>query len=286
MTVPSQGAPGTGWQPPGGGQQYPAPPPQPGAPAPTPGQWVPPPAGPAGYPPPPGYPAPPVYPPPASYPPAPGYPPPGYPAPPGYPPAAGYSPPGYPPAPPPPPVTKRIPEDLPFVVHQSVGKRALQLGLLLLVLLVLIGCPMGLALSSSGADAVPVVIALGCLILLLAGLVGVQLYLITSGGPVLAANQAGLWIKTRPTRGQAIWLPWEGIERIYRRRWSLEKMVCVKARDPRAGSNLGAFTAVDSSMQQLFFGSGFTATLNFADKSEQEIMTALAQLCAGRCPIH
>jgi hypothetical protein len=38
-------------------------------------------------------------------------------------------------------------------------------------------------------------------------------------------------------------------------------------------------------MQQLFFGSGFTATLNFADRSEQEIMTALAQLSAGRCLI-
>jgi hypothetical protein len=183
----------------------------------------------------------------------------------------------------PPPVTKRIPEDLPFVVRQSMGKRSLQLGGLVLVLLLVIGCPAGLALSSSGADPVPVVAALGCLLVLLAGAAGLQLYLITSGGPVLAANQAGLWIKTRPTRGQAIWLPWEGIERIYRRRWSLEKMVCVKARDPRAASNLGAFTAVDSGLQRAFFGSGFTATLNFADRPEQEIMTALIQLSAGRC---
>jgi hypothetical protein len=251
MTVPSQGPPGGGgWQPPGGGQQYPAPPPQPGASAPMPGPWVTPPPGP------------PVYPAPLAQ-----------------------APPGSVPMPPPPPVTKRIPGDLPFVVRQSVGKRALQLGLLLMVLVVLIGCPMELALSSSSTDPFLVVTAFGCLLALLAGVVGLQLYLITSGGPVLAANQAGLWIKTRPTRGQAIWLPWEGIERIYRRRWSMEKMVCVKARDPRAGSGLGAFTAVDSSMQQLFFGSGFTATLNFADKSEHEIMTALVQLSAGRCLI-
>jgi hypothetical protein len=62
-------------------------------------------------------------------------------------------------------------------------------------------------------------------------------------------------------------------------------MVCVKARDPRAGTNLGAFTALDSSMQQLFFGSGVTATLNFANKPEQEIMAAITHLSAGRCPI-
>jgi hypothetical protein len=105
------------------------------------------------------------------------------------------------------------------------------------------------------------------------------------GDLVAAAGPAGLWIKTRPTRGQAIWLPWEGIERVYRRRWGLEKMVCVKARDPRAGSNLGAFTAVDSSMQQLFFGSGFTATCTYADKPETEIVGALIHFSAGRCPV-
>jgi hypothetical protein len=182
-------------------------------------------------------------------------------------------------------VTRRIPEDLPLVVYPSVGKRALQFGGLLLFLVLLLGCPIGLAVASSGSDALPVAGIFGCILLVTAAAFCLQLYLITSGGPVLAANQAGMWIKTRPTRGQAVWLPWEGIERIYRRRWSLEKMVCVKPRDPRATSHLGAFTAVDSSMQQLFFGSGFTATLNFANRSEQEIMTALAQLSAGRCPI-
>jgi hypothetical protein len=62
-------------------------------------------------------------------------------------------------------------------------------------------------------------------------------------------------------------------------------MVCVKARDPRAGSNLGAFTALDASMQQLFFGSGFTATCVYADKPETEIVGALIHFSAGRCPV-
>jgi hypothetical protein len=98
--------------------------------------------------------------------------------------------------------------------------------------------------------------------------------------PSVRGAAAGRQAGTSPRR-----LPWEGIDRIYRRRWGFEKMVCVKARDPRVGSNLGAFTAVDSSMQQLFFGSGFTATVNFVDKPEQEIMAALTYFSAGRCPV-
>lgn len=189
-----------------------------------------------------------------------------------------------PPQPTPPPITKRIPDDLPFVARPSARKRAILFGGILLFVALLFACPVGLASSDSGSLGTALAV-FGCMLVFFGLLIGLQLYLITSGGPVLAVGPAGLWIKTRPTRGQAIWLPWEGIERIYRRRWSFEKMVCVKARDPRAGNNLGAFTAIDSSMQQLFFGSGFTATVNFADKSEQEIMGALAHYGAGRCPI-
>jgi hypothetical protein len=181
-------------------------------------------------------------------------------------------------------VTKRIPEDQPFIVRASVGKRLLQFGLLGLFIAVVVACPLGLATADSG-DASGLLPALGCLLVLFVGLFGLQVYLLTSGGPVLAVGPYGVWIKTRPTRGQAIWLPWELIERVYPRRWALEKMVCVKPRDPRVGGNLGAFTALDSSMQQLFFGSGFTATLNFADKPEAEIMAALRGYAAGRCPV-
>ncbi|MGY0007981.1 hypothetical protein, partial [Micromonospora sp. I033] len=182
------------------------------------------------------------------------------------------------------PTAKRIPEDLPFVVRPSLGKRALTLGLVTLVVGLVIACPIGLAASSESGGAgllfiVPVVM------LVFAVPVGLQLWLVSSGGPVLALGPAGLWIKTRPTRGQAIWLPWEAIERIYPRRWGLEKMLCVKPRDPRVGSGLGAFTALDSGMQQAFFGTGFTATLNHADRSEDEIMRAVVGYAAGRCRV-
>ncbi|MFD2765744.1 hypothetical protein GA0070604_5533 [Micromonospora eburnea] len=178
---------------------------------------------------------------------------------------------------------KRIPEDLPFVARPNLGKRALLLGAVTLLVGLVIACPLGLAVSADGDAAVLLVIPV--IMLFFALLMGLQLWLVSSGGPVLAVGPDGLWIKTRPTRGQAIWLPWAAIDRIYLRRWSLEKMVCVKPRDPRAGTGLGAFTALDSGLQQAFFGTGFTATANFADRSEEEIMRAVVGYAAGRCRV-
>ena len=73
----------------------------------------------------------------------------------------------------------------------------------------------GSSLVQNGTITTGVVIAF-----LLVGLFGLQVWLLATGGPVLAVGPAGLWIKTRPTRGQAIWLPWEAIGLISRRRWS------------------------------------------------------------------
>jgi len=261
---------------------------QPGQPYPHQPGGYPPPAGQPGYPPPAG---PPGYPPPGAG--QPGYPPPA--GPPGYPPHAGQ--PGYPPAGRPPgfggppagghppagpaAVVKRIPEDQPYVVRPSVGKRLIQFGVLTLFVLLVVACPIGLA-GASGGDALAALLVLGFLVLVMCAAFGLQFYLLTSGGPVLAVNPDGVWVKTRPTRGQAVFLPWFAIERIYRRRWAFDKMVCLKPRDPRAADNLGAFTAIDSSVQQLFFGTGFTAPLTFADRPEHEIMSTLAQYAAGR----
>ena len=192
---------------------------------------------------------------------------------------------GWPGQPTPVPVAKRIPEDQPFVLRQAVGKRAALFGGVLVFMLLIVTCPVGLMASSGDVGLLPILVFPGLVLVVCGAAFGFQLWLFTSGGPVLAVGPAGLWIKSRPTRGQAIWLPWEAIDRIYRRRWSLEKMVCVKPRDPRTGGNLGAFTALDSSMQQLVFGTGFTATLNFANRPEQEIMQAINHFAAGRCRV-
>jgi hypothetical protein len=182
-------------------------------------------------------------------------------------------------------VAKRIPENLPLVVYPSLPKRSLQYGVLALFFL-LGGTFDIVALFADRGRGHTVQFATSAVAMLLGAVAfAVQVYLSVSGGPILAADRTGLWIKTRPTRGQAIWLPWEGIEQIYRRRWALEKRLCVKARDPRAKANLGAYTALDASVLRLAFGSDFNATLLFGDRSEQEIMTAITQLSAGGCPI-
>jgi hypothetical protein len=184
------------------------------------------------------------------------------------------------------PVVARIPDDQPFTVRPNAGKRVLHLSGVLLITLVPLGCVLGLAtVGESNADTGGLLGVVAFVVVLLGALFAFQVWAVTTGGPILAAGPAGLWIKTRPTRGQAIWLPWEAIGLISRRRWGIEKMLCVQARDPGAGGGLGAFTAVDAGITKAFFGTGFTATLNFADRKEAEILQAVAHFAAGRVPL-
>ncbi|WBB77450.1 hypothetical protein O7606_14255 [Micromonospora sp. WMMD882] len=177
------------------------------------------------------------------------------------------------------------------MVRPSVAKRGMVFGLVALILIVPVVCFAGLAATGSvdpetrPTAALGLLALAGCLLLAVALPLGFQLWLIASGGPVLALGPAGLWIRTRPTRGQAIWLPWEAVAQIRRRRWSLEKMLVVQPRDQRALQHLGVFTALDSGLLSAFYGSGLVATLNFADKPEAEILAAVAHYSAGRCPL-
>lgn len=179
-------------------------------------------------------------------------------------------------------MTNRIPEDQPFVARHSVKKRVLLFGGISGGIALLFAAFVGIA----SGDLLIGLATFGCFAVMFGLIFGVQIALFATGGPVLAIGPAGLWIKTRPTRGQAIWLPWEAIERVYQRRWALDKMLCVKPRDPRTGANLGTFTALDSGMQQLVFGTGFTAPLNFADRPEAEIISAVAHFSGGRVHVN
>ncbi|MGC5029864.1 hypothetical protein [Micromonospora sp. DT229] len=216
--------------------------------------------------------------------------------PPGYPPQPPYGgqqpsdhPPPYSPPPPPAPLVARIPQDQPFVVRPNLTKRALLSGGIALLITTPIAACGGVGiLDAAGPDqranaALGILAGLGCLLAVVALPIGIQLWLIGSRGPVLALSPAGLWIRTRPTRGQAIWLPWEAIAQISRRRWSLEKMLVVKPHDPRVLPQLGTYTALDSAPLNALYGSGLVATLNFADKSEAEILAAVAHFSANRC---
>ncbi|MGX6602740.1 hypothetical protein ACWKSP_11460 [Micromonosporaceae bacterium Da 78-11] len=190
------------------------------------------------------------------------------------------------PAPPSFPVIRRIPTDQPFTVHPSLRKRLVVFGGVWATVAVLLLCIFGLASVGDDVENTGALFAVWAVIVVFFGAVVFPVvWSISSGGPVLALGPAGLWIKTRPTRGQAIWLPWEAVALISRRRWSFEKMLVVQPRDPRAGGNLGAFTAIDASLTKAFYGSGFTATLNMADRTEAEILQAVAYFAANRVPL-
>ncbi|MFI5910139.1 hypothetical protein [Dactylosporangium sp. NPDC051541] len=196
-----------------------------------------------------------------------------------------------PPPPPVTPITKRIPDNLPFVVRPAPAKRLIIMIPIIVVVMMLVMCPLSLALTGDGpdhtsGDIVALVAIVACITVVIGVVTGLSVFLVASGGPVLALAPAGMWIKTRPTRGQAIWLPWEGIAEIRRRRWALDKLLVVRPRDPRVEGSLGAFTQLDSSMFKLFYGTGFTANINFADRSEDEILAAVRQLSNGRTQIN
>nr|WP_296072164.1 hypothetical protein [uncultured Actinoplanes sp.] len=181
------------------------------------------------------------------------------------------------------PIARRIPDDQPFVVRPHLGKRvALAAGItgaLSLFLLCLLG------LAAAGEQDADVTGLLGVwlfLTLLLAAVFGGLMWLRLAGGPVLAAGPEGLWIRTRQTPGQAIWLPWSHIERISRRRWYFDRMLVVHPMDRRLQDNLGDFTLFDAGLARSFHGSGFTAAVNFADRTEAEILQAVAWFAANR----
>jgi hypothetical protein len=183
------------------------------------------------------------------------------------------------------PLLKRIPEDQPLVVRHSRKKRFGLVGIMCGVLSLFLLCIVGVGMAGDGANVAALLAVWLILTVFLVAMLSLIVWFTISGGPVLAAGPAGLWIKTRPTRGQAVWLPWEHIELISRRRWSFDKLLVVKPRDNRLQNNLGVFTAVDASISRAFYGSGFTATLNFADKKEDEILQAIAYYAAGRVPL-
>jgi hypothetical protein len=187
------------------------------------------------------------------------------------------------------PVVNRIPEDQPFVVRHSRRKRGVLVGSVALALEVMMVGIAGLVLVGRAADGTGLeigdaLIALAGIAVVFAAVFGGFFLFQTSGGPVLAAGPAGLWIRTRPTRGQAIWLPWEAIALISRRRWGVEKMLVVRPRDRRA-ENLGVLTAFDGSIARAVYASGFTATINMADRPEAEILQAVAYFAANRVPL-
>jgi hypothetical protein len=120
----------------------------------------------------------------------------------------------------PPPPRRQIPDGLPFVVRRSAGRVALQLGAtlgaawLLLTGLLAFGLLAGQSPDSTGGDVVAVVAFGACTLVTFAAVVAAGARLVAAGGPVLALDHAGLWVRnSRWPWGRAVWIPWESVER-------------------------------------------------------------------------
>jgi hypothetical protein len=188
---------------------------------------------------------------------------------------------------PPLPLTKRIPTDLPLVVHHNIGKRLLVYGLAYFAwCLVMLGLAALLAFTTVDRGVIAVVVAGACLIPVVGFLLGVCLWALASRGPVLAAGPAGMWIKCRSLPVRAVWLPWEVIEQVSRSRWwAFEKMIKIRPRDPDIHRHLGPASTFDATIGWWYFGPPLSAMLSFTDRSESAVLAAIAQYSAGRFPI-
>jgi hypothetical protein len=183
-------------------------------------------------------------------------------------------------------LVKRIPEDQPFVVRNNPVKRLLVVGItwLVLELLLVVYLVTTLADADSGTTPVRAFLNFAVFSVFLLAVLGNSLGVLVYGSdPVLGMGPAGLWIRTKPVFGRAVWLPWESLLLISRRRWGFDRMLVVRVRDERIAQlsqPRGGFGYYRARQR-----SGFLATLNMADLTEAEILQAVAVYSANRVPL-
>ena len=162
----------------------------------------------------------------------------------------------------PPPPRKQIPSDLPFVVRRSTGRVVAFFGAVFAALwalatgLVAVGLLSGASPDRTGGDVVAVVAFGLCVLVVCAAVVLIAARIAVAAGPVLALDHAGLWVKNaRGGWGRAVWVPWESVEGVTRRRVLLARMIAVEVSG----------------------GVRYLAPLRLNDRTETEIVAAVTQ---------
>ena len=101
---------------------------------------------------------------------------------------------------------------------------------MLLTGLLAFGLLAGESPDRTGGDVVAVVASGCCALVAFAAAVALAVRLDPRGGPVLALDHAGLWVKnSQAVWARAVWIPWESVERVARRRFLLARMIGVAA---------------------------------------------------------
>lgn len=195
-----------------------------------------------------------------------------------------------PPGPPLPELVRRIPDDQPLVLGHRAGRFLAVFGPLYVgVPLVLFAGLYTMLLSSPHTD-LDDIGWLGFLpgtIMVVGGLVqlGIMLGFGLQGGPVLAANTDGLWVRARKWPARSVFLPWPAVAHVYARRWLWDRPICVLAHDIRAGTDAGAWARLDMGTQKAMFGSRLTASTFYSGRRADDVLAELHHLSGGRVPI-
>ncbi|GAA1526045.1 hypothetical protein GCM10009827_048540 [Dactylosporangium maewongense] len=120
---------------------------------------------------------------------------------------------------------KRIPGDLSFVVRRGTGRWTVLIGgisaaaWVLLMILVSAGLLTGGSPDRTNGDAVAVAAIGLCALVVLGALAVAAVRIAVSGGPVLALDSVGLWVRnSRGLWGTPVWVPWVGVSQLTRAR--------------------------------------------------------------------
>ncbi|GAA1034877.1 hypothetical protein GCM10009557_40860 [Virgisporangium ochraceum] len=114
---------------------------------------------------------------------------------------------------------------------------------------------------------------------------GIMLVAGLSGGPVLAANTDGVWVRARKWPARSVFLPWPAVAHVYARRWLWDRPVCVLAHDTRAGADAGVWARIDMGAQKAMFGSRLTASTFYCGRRADDVLAELHRLSGGRVRI-
>src|SRR5690606_26292571 len=123
---------------------------------------------------------------------------------------------------------KRVPSDAPLVIRPRVGRWTL---FYLIPLVLLLLAPIAVLVFT--ADVKPVLFTLvACVGLYVVGF-GFRLFAQVGGGPILAADRDGVWLRAQKWPIKAVQIPWELVEEIHVKRWFVDRVLCFSTRDDR-----------------------------------------------------
>ncbi|GIF51961.1 hypothetical protein DFJ67_3776 [Asanoa ferruginea] len=159
-------------------------------------------------------------------------------------------------------VRKRIPAAQSFVLRPSLVGHSLSAGVGLAASLVVLFVLVGYVppLSDAPVGLIAALLALGAVASVVATM---------WGGPVLAVNPEGVWLRVRR---KSVFLPWSSIEQIYVRRLWFDDRVCVVQRG-----------TVEAEIDR--YTTPFTASLTYGNQPEPDVLEAIRKHGAGRTRI-